>query len=430
MTFGEAVAYARANRPSVRAALARIEQQRQAAQIPRAQWLPVLGATAQLFGATANNTTGTYVTPSFMDIPRIGGSRVTSSGSFQPYPATFAGIGATQEVFDFGRIAAQTAAADALVDVERQRVRSEILDVTFDVEEAYYAVFAAKKIVRASEAAVGRSRAHRDFASAGVGAGMRPPIELTRAEADLRKFELGEIRAKSGLSAAQIVLAAAAGVPDPALDVPDTEPTTAELPPLEGALQQAAARDPRILEAMGRLKAEEEQTRAIGAELRPDLSVTGTFSGRAGGATPSGGGDLANGGGWVPNVPNWDVGVLLSWPLFDGTVSARRDASRAQEEVRREEVAGIRYSEAALVRQAYVAVDVARKALPVLQQQLDAAVANYLQAEARFKAGLGTSVELADAEALRTDAEIQRALGDFELARARAALGRAIAEGL
>ena len=73
---------------------------------------------------------------------------------------------------------------------------------------------------------------------------------------------------------------------------------------------------------------------------------------------------------------------------------------------------------------------VARDALPALQHELEAARANYAQADARFKAGLGTSVELADAEALRTDAEIQLALGTFELAKARAAFGRAIAEGL
>ena len=51
------------------------------------------------------------------------------------------------------------------------------------------------------------------------------------------------------------------------------------------------------------------------------------------------------------------------------------------------------------------------------------------QAEARFKAGLGTSVELAEAEALLAEAEIRKALGEFDVARARAALGRALAEG-
>ena len=61
---------------------------------------------------------------------------------------------------------------------------------------------------------------------------------------------------------------------------------------------------------------------------------------------------------------------------------------------------------------------------------MEAAVANYAQADARFKAGLGTSVELADAEALRTEAEIQLALGKFDLARARAQLGRVIAARL
>jgi outer membrane protein TolC len=61
---------------------------------------------------------------------------------------------------------------------------------------------------------------------------------------------------------------------------------------------------------------------------------------------------------------------------------------------------------------------------------VEAARANYAQADARYKSGLGTSVELADAEALRTDAEIQLALGQFELARARASFGRAIAEGM
>jgi len=61
---------------------------------------------------------------------------------------------------------------------------------------------------------------------------------------------------------------------------------------------------------------------------------------------------------------------------------------------------------------------------------VDAAHANYAQAEARFKAGLGTSLELADAEAVRTDAEIQLAIGRFEALRARAVLGRLTAEGL
>jgi outer membrane protein TolC len=77
-----------------------------------------------------------------------------------------------------------------------------------------------------------------------------------------------------------------------------------------------------------------------------------------------------------------------------------------------------------------VGVVVARRALPALQQTLDAARANWAQADARFRAGLGTAVELADAEAVLADAEVQLALGTFDVARTRAVFGRAIAEAI
>ena len=429
VTLPEAVTFAREHQPAVKAALARVTAQRAEAEVPRAQWRPIVGVTAQLFGATANNTTGTYVTPSFMDIPRIGGTRVTRTGTLQPYASTIVSASATQELFDFGRIAAQAAAADALIDVEAQRARAQTLDITFDVEEAYFAVFAAKAVVLASEDAFERSRVHRDLARAGVDAGLRSPIERTRAEADLTRFDLGRIRARGGLSVARGVLAAAVGVPEAELDVATAPPTQAEMPALTQAMQRAGSRDPRLLEVLAQLKAQEERTRAISAEARPDLSLTATLSGRAGGAPPSGNGSATDFGGWAPYVPNWNVGIVFGWPIFEPNARARANASRAREETRREEIAVVKEQQLASVRLAYGAVEVARAILPGLERAIEAARANYAQADARFRSGLGTSVELADAEALRTEADIQLALGNFELARTRANFGRTIAEG-
>ena len=430
MNLAEALAYARAHQPAVLAAVARIRAQAEQANVPRSQWYPTVGVTAQLFAATANNTTGTYVSPGQMDIPRIGATRGTATGSWSPYASTFVGLGVNQELFDFGRIAAQAAAADALTDVERQRTRSVTLDVTFNVEEAYFSVFAAKAILKASQDAYERSRVHRELANAGVSAGMRSPIELTRANADLAQFDIARVRAQGGLSTAQTVFAATVGVPDPELDVAAAPPAPGELPDLSAAIQRAEAVDPRLHAAIAQLRAAELDTRAIRAETRPNLALTGTLSGRAGGAPASGTGTIPDSGGWVPSVPNWDIGVVLSWPLFDPTVSARASASRAREFVRTEDVSLVREEETALIREAYSAVDVARTVVPGLLRAVEAARANYDQADARFKAGLGTSVELADAENLRTQAEIQLVLGEFELARARAAFGRTIAEGL
>lgn len=119
---------------------------------------------------------------------------------------------------------------------------------------------------------------------------------------------------------------------------------------------------------------------------------------------------------------------MLRWPLYDGVIAARQRASSAQEKALGSELDAIAQQELAAIQQAYVTTQVARAQLSSLQRAVEAARANYAQAEARFKAGLGTALELADAEYLRTDAEIQLAGGQFELSRARALLGKLIAE--
>jgi outer membrane protein TolC len=111
-------------------------------------------------------------------------------------------------------------------------------------------------------------------------------------------------------------------------------------------------------------------------------------------------------------------------------LAALRDASATREKVARADLAVTVQAEVAAIRNAYVSLDVARAALVSLNKAAEAARANYAQADARFKAGLGTSVELADGEALRTDAEIQVAVGEFQVARARAIVARLIAEEL
>jgi outer membrane protein len=432
MTIPEALAYAHQHQPAIHAGLSRVAARMAEATIPSGKWLPTVGVTAQLYGMTANNTTGSYLSTQFVDVPRIGGttSQSQSTASLAPYPASLVGAGLLQEVFDFGRIGAQRAAADDLVTVERHRTDVLRLDIDFGVEEAYFSVLAAKAIIVASDQAYERSRVHRDLAKRGVDSGLRSPIELTRAEADLARFDVGRIKARGGLALAQSVLAAAIGAPDPAIDTSGEAPKVSDLPTMAEAVQMVEARDPFLAEALAQLKASEQRTRAVGAELRPDVSLTATLTGRAGGAQPTGAGQIPSGNGWLPDVPNWDVGLVLSWPLFDGTISARQDAARAAEQVRRDEIDVTREQEVARVRQAYVQVGVARSALVALENAVIAAHANYDQADARFKAGIGNAVELADAEAVRTDAEIQRALGQFELAQSRAAFGRAVAEGL
>lgn len=429
MTLPDAIAYARAHQPAVRAALTRLAAAKADANVPRSQWLPLFTGTAQLVAATANNTTASSFTVAGVDLPRIGGTRVVADANFDPYASTLAAIGVQQEVFDFGRIAAQSAVADVFVDVEKYGAEAQTLLVDLNVEESYFAVHAARSVLKASEDAYERARVHRDMAKAKVAGGLRPTIDLTRAEADLTRFDVGRIRARGGLETAQSGFAAAVGVSDLKLDVAGEAPAPASVPPFATARAQAATRDPVLRIAVAQLHAQEATTQEISAELRPNLAMSGTFSAREGGAPPSSG-DKADYAGWLPSVANWDVGLILRVPLVDWAVRARRNASLQREAVRQSQVDLARQQQTAALEQTYVNFHVAQSALVALERALEAAKANYDQADARFRAGLATTVELADAEAVRTDAEIQLALGHFEVARIRAGLGRLIAERL
>jgi outer membrane protein TolC len=427
MTLAEALRYARNHQPSLQSALARVAAAAADTRVARAQWFPAFGATLQAIEGTTNNSTASYIGVREVAIPRIGGTAIHGAATFTPSTSTLAALGAGQEVFDFGRIAAQAAVADIAYEAERYRAGAERLRIELLVKDAYFAVHGARAIVRAAEDAYGRARVHRDMAAAAVKSGLHAPIELTRAEADLTKFDVGRIRAGGSLTTARAVFAAAVGLDERMLDAAGEPPPLAPAPSVDAGLKQALDRDPSLQEARARVRGAGAIADAIGAELRPDLALTATFSERAGTATPSNG-PVSPDYGPLPTVPNWDVGLVLRWPVYDPVVVARRTAAAARVDVARADLDSLVQQEAAAVQQGYEAVEVAQAALVGLHRAVDAAGANYAQAEARFKAGLGTSLELADAEALRTEADIQLAVGRYDVLRARALLARLFGE--
>jgi outer membrane protein TolC len=231
------------------------------------------------------------------------------------------------------------------------------------------------------------------------------------------------------VTSAQAVLAAAIGAPDPAIDAGADDLSYPTLPALDAGVHELDQHDPSLRAARDAMRGQHELTKSIEAELRPDLSVSAGFTGRAGGS-PVSTNPTPVGAGWLPDVPNWDAMLTLTWPLYDRTVDVRAETSRRIEHVRAAELDAERERLRGRAAQAYVDFDVAQSAEPALARAVDAARANQDQADARFKSGMATAVELADAEALLADAEIQLAIGRFQLARARARLARVLAEGV
>jgi outer membrane protein len=429
MTLEEALEWARAHQPAIRAARARIQAAKADASATRAQWRPYAVGAAEVFGGTSNNSTASYLSLSGLDIPRIGSTKIPAGDLTNMYATTFVAVSVNQELFDFGRIAAQAVVDDFSTEAESQRMDDVRLQIDLNVEEAFFAVKAAHAVLKASEEAYVRAQAHRDEAQAAVSGGLRAPIELTRAEADLARFDVGRVRSQGGLQSAESAFAAAVAFPELVLDSKGDPPPLPKLPSLQSAIARARERNPELQATIAQLRAQAALTTAIGALLRPNLSLSASFSGREGGS-PATNGAINRFHGWVPETVNWDLGLVLRWPFYDGVVLARQDASAQREQVHAAEIEVVQERQDASIQQAWVSVTVAERTIPALERSVDAARANYAQASTGFKAGLGTSVHVADAAAVQTDAEIQLAIGQFDLARARAVMARLIAEGL
>lgn len=425
MTLDEALTYATARHPRLLAAAERLDAANIDAQVPSAAWLPKLGAMAQIVASTANNSTSTVLGQSAVDLPRVGATPVSPTPNFTPWVSTAIAVGVRQQIWDFGRTASEEAAARLLRDIESYRARGAAFDTRYAVAAAYYGVLAAASVQSASEAALERATQHRDYASANVKNGLRPPIELTRAEADVARYEAALTRARGALHVARTWFAATVGVDDAELDAAGlTEAPTVEDPELA---VKHAQRAPQVLESQLRVEEQRALTRRLEASTLPNLSATAALSGRAGGAPPSSGSSVP-GYGLVPGVPNYDLGVVLTWPLLDVGVLRKAEASRARERALSLEAKLALRTQEAVIRAAWNEATVAQTALEALERSAKAAADNYDQADHRFRVGLGTSTELADAQALRTQAEVELAIGRFQLARTRIAFERSIAE--
>jgi outer membrane protein TolC len=181
--------------------------------------------------------------------------------------------------------------------------------------------------------------------------------------------------------------------------------------------------------AVARVDTQRRLRKTLLYELAPNLIASATLSGRAGGVAPSNG-EIPQGAGWLPGIGNWHVGLVLQWNVFDASVLSRRSGLLAREQAAEADLQVVRDAVRLAAGRAFLELDAAKRAQPSQAELVKAATANQAQAEARFRAGLGTAVERADAEALLTTAQLEVAIGRFELARARALLGRVIGEQL
>jgi outer membrane protein TolC len=172
----------------------------------------------------------------------------------------------------------------------------------------------------------------------------------------------------------------------------------------------------------------EARRTALEKEWRPTFEAQAAVFGRGTGARIDG---TFKGGanGLAPSEGNWAVGFNMNFELFDYKANRVRrqiethnlEREQARKDVVLQELRGE-------VARARIALDAARKIADNTPVELEAARTLEAQAQARYKAELGTVVEVAEAHRLLRQAEVDDALARIGVWRALIALAAAQGE--
>jgi len=198
-------------------------------------------------------------------------------------------------------------------------------------------------------------------------------------------------------------------------------------PPESPAAAVEASRHPLAVAQNAAVEEAKAREKALDRSYFPKFNLEGTSYARGTGIEASG---VTGGGasGLGPNIQNWAVGMNVTFPVFDlASIRAHKQVEHYQELTETARYEQILQNLNGEVEKAKATLIGARRVAQNIPVQLEAARATERQATARYKAGLGTIVETAEAQRLLTQTEIDDALA--RLGVWRALLAVAAAEG-
>jgi outer membrane protein TolC len=325
-------------------------------------------------------------------------------------------------IYTGGRLQALERAARAEAEAVGEELDAARADLRLEVTRAFWAVVTARESVAVLERALERVEAQLRDVRSRYDAGLVPPSDIANVEAQRARQRMLLIEAQN---VAAVAVADLARLIDAPPDLPLELEAEANAPAATATEAElvAAAREGRAERTAleRRVSAALERISAAEAARRPAVSLVSGY-------------DYAR-----PNPrifprkdeweDSWDVGVNVSWSLWDGgrTAAERAEAAAAAAGLR-ERLADFDERLALEVRQRRLELDSARAQIEAAAEGVRSATEARRVVGERFDVGVATSTELLDAEVVLLQAELDRtrALAGARLAGARLerALGR------
>jgi outer membrane protein TolC len=331
-------------------------------------------------------------------------------------------------LYNFGKREGTVQAARETLGAVQQDAATTVQDTALAIKTAYYTYLATQAFVNVAKGTVRNRELLVRQARGFFEMGTRAKIDVARAEANLYNAQAGLITAENAVKIAWVTLRNAMGAPR----LPE-QPVAEDGPEVELSMDLAGARN-IAYEARTELKSFESQRRAsdqlIATARRghlPDLNFDASYGRRH----QSDEIDRNNNRhlNTFPLQPAWAVGLVLNVPIFDGFRTTQRVEEtlhnyynvKAQEEDRRQLIA-------LEVEQSYLRVVETQERIKANESATTAAKENLDLAQGRYQVGVGSIIEVTDAETLYTEAQINYVRSIYEYKIADAQLARAMGD--
>lgn len=395
LTLDECIAIALEAQPRIQATLADYAAARYRVNQALAPLLP------QLSGA---------VTATRSEIVFLGATSAVAS-SRQLSDTFLAQVQLSQLLFDFGKNLAAGEAARKLAEVAVEDVELQRQLIALTVKEAYTNFLFALRLIRVQEEAVQRAELNLKSAKGFFEVGTRPKSDVVRVEVDVANARLDLIRARNAQRTARVALNTAMAIDvDAPTQIQDNLVFQAVTMDRTQLRADALRQRPEYRQVKLRVQAAEATERQMYRNFFPDISGSGTY-----------------GGSQSQLNEQWTLGLTFSWSLFDGgSRIARYQEAKANLEGAKARVKSQELDIIQNLEQAQIAVEEAQERIQAAQALVASAQENFRLAQGRFDAGVGTTLELADAQLALTQAQNteSQALADYRISLAR--LDRAV----
>jgi outer membrane protein TolC len=317
-----------------------------------------------------------------------------------------------QLLYNGGRTSLQSDLARNLVDAERINNQQLQQGIVFFVARAYLLLLKAERIVAAQELTIANLRDHVATAELLYRSGKVSQLDVLKAQTQIALANEELVKAKNAVTIRRHELFGAMGI-NTVYDFRPVDLTEAlwqreQARPLrEDSLLSLLNRHPDLARAELDVQGREQEISLAQTDYYPSVFVRGSYN-------------------WedsqvFPGNKNWNVGVGLSLPLFQGgATQASVDQAKSRTEAAQATEEALRQRLQVAVRTILTTLDDTRSRVRSATEIVRLAAETERVASLKYRTGKGTNLDVLDAEMVLTNARINyiQVLTDYAVATA------------